>query len=90
MEAWFLTDLGICRWLGVAPAATTDTIRDPKTRVAQAFDRITGRPYRKRRARMEVARQSTGLDGNRNASLREALAAVAQCLTVERRPKRRR
>jgi hypothetical protein len=80
LEAWFLADPGVCGWLGLAPPATTDTIRDPKQRVSQAFHRTTGRPYRKRRARLEVARHSTGIDVGKNGSAQQAFAAIAHCL----------
>jgi hypothetical protein len=80
IEAWFLADPGICAWLGVAPAPETDAIPDPKQRVAQAFARKTGRPYRKRRARLEVVRHARGIDALRSRSARHALDAVRQCL----------
>lgn len=85
LEAWFLADSGICRWLEVSQAARTDTIHDPKQTVARAFDRKTGRPYRKRRARLEVARQSTGVDGSKNSSAEQGLAAVPRHKVAKRR-----
>ena len=81
VEAWFLTDAGICAWLGLTQPSRTDTVRDPKRRVAAAFDRKLGRPYRKRRARVEVARQGNGVDVARNESLRRALDVVDACLS---------
>jgi hypothetical protein len=84
LEAWFLADPGICRWLRLETLARTDNLQDPKRRVAQAFLRKTGRSYRKRRARMEVAKQSTGIDLNRNRSAQEAVGAVQRCLSLPR------
>jgi hypothetical protein len=83
--ARLLADSGICRWLGISQAARTDVIRDPKRRMAVAFDRELGRPYRKRRARPEVARQASGVDRSRDDSLRQALAAVERCVQVRGR-----
>lgn len=80
IEAWFLADPGICDWLRLAPPATTDSIRDPKKRVGAAFYNRTGRPYRQRRARPEVARHSTGIEAKRNASAGQGLLAVKDCL----------
>lgn len=80
LEAWFLADPGICRWLNVPLPATTEGIRNPKHKIGQAFFRRTGRPYRRRRARLEVARQATGVDAARNASARTAFEAVRRCL----------
>jgi hypothetical protein len=80
IEAWFLADPGICGWLGLTPPATSDHIRDPRSRVGQAFYRKTRRPYRRRRARPEVASHSTGIDPKRNGSAGQALAAVKECL----------
>lgn len=80
LEAWLLADPGVCQWLGIATPTTTETMRDPKQRVAQAFSRKTGRPYRKRRARLEVARHSTGIDVAKNSSAQRALAAIRRCL----------
>lgn len=80
LEAWFLADPGICAWLGIAPPTTTDTIRNPKQRVVQAFSRKTGRPYRKRRARLEVTRHATGVDVRKNASAQMAFDAIQRCL----------
>lgn len=80
IEAWFLADPGICAWLGLTHPPSTDTIHDPKRRVAQAFYRRTGRPYRKGRARLEVVRQATGIDVSRNGSARGAFGAVRRCL----------
>ncbi|MBI3076067.1 MAG: hypothetical protein HYY85_03615 [Deltaproteobacteria bacterium] len=80
LEAWFLADRGICQWLGLTPSGSTDRISDPKGRVEQAFYRKTGRPYMKRRARLEVARQSTGVDTGKNGSAQQALGAIQQCL----------
>jgi hypothetical protein len=82
VEAWFLADAGICSWLGLPQSSRTDTIRDPKRRVAAAFDRKLGRPYRKRRARVEVARQGSGVDTKRNESLRHALRTVDACVSA--------
>ena len=82
VEAWFLADPGICTWLGLTQPVRTDSIANPKKRVAVAFDKKTGRPYRKRRARVEVARQCTGVDRARNESLSLALRAVDTCLGV--------
>jgi hypothetical protein len=79
IEAWFLADTGICRWLGVSQSGRTDVIRNPKQRVATAFDKRVGRPYRRRRARLEVARQASGVDRSRNDSLQKALAALDSC-----------
>lgn len=84
IEAWFLADPGICKWLGVPPPATSDGIHDPKQRVSRAFQRATGRPYRKRRARIEVARHSAGIEIARNKSARLALEAVRKCLAGRR------
>lgn len=86
LEAWFLTDAGICAWLGLAQTPRTDGIANPKRRVALAFDKKLGRPYRKRRARVEVARQCTGVDGTRNESLRRALGAMDICPGVSSTP----
>lgn len=80
LEAWFLADPGVCKWLGLTPPPRTDTIRDPKQRISQAFYKKTGRPYRKRRARLEVVRQSTGIDVGRNRSAQQALGAIRKCL----------
>lgn len=86
IEAWFLADAGICAWLGLAQPARTDSIANPKQRVALAFDKKLGRPYRKRRARVEVARQCSGVDRTRNESLGHALGAVDTCLGVTSTP----
>jgi len=83
LEAWFLADPGICRWLGVPLPGNTEGIRNPKRRVEQAFFRRTGRAYRRRRARLEVARQATGVDAARNGSARVAFEAVRRCLGAE-------
>lgn len=80
LEAWFLADHGICAWLGIASPRRTDGIRNPKARIALAFTRKTGRPYGRRRARLEVARQATGIDATRNDSARLAMQAVKRCL----------
>jgi hypothetical protein len=48
--------------------------------VGVAFYKKTGRPYRQRRARPEVARHSTGIDPKRNGSAGLGLLAVKNCL----------
>jgi hypothetical protein len=83
IEAWFLADPGICNWLGLPLPTTSDAIQSPKQRVSQAFQKRTGRPYRKRRARLEVARHSAGIDVRRNASAKLAIAAINKCLGKE-------
>lgn len=80
IEAWFLADPGVCDWLGVKTLPASDHIPNPKRRVAQAFEKKTGRPYRRRRARLEVARHSGGIEHRRNTSARRALAAVRECI----------
>lgn len=84
IEAWFLADPGACSWLGIALRPSTDTLGDPKKIVAAAFYRTTGRPYRKRRARLELARQMTGPDRARNRSLREAADHLMRCGIIDR------
>jgi hypothetical protein len=54
--------------------------RSTKRKVGEAFHNKTGRPYRQRRARPEVARHSTGIDPKRNGSAAYGLLAVKNCL----------
>jgi hypothetical protein len=79
LEAWFLADPGICRWLGLRSPANTESLPDPKGMIDGAFQKRTARPYRKGRARMEVARRASGPDRSRNASLAEAFEHLSQC-----------
>jgi hypothetical protein len=81
LEAWFLADPGCCRWLGIPLPDRSDGIADPKERVAEAFLRTTRRTYQKRRARLEIARQASGPDRQRNRSLEEALGHIDGCLS---------
>lgn len=80
LEAWFLTDASVCTWLGLTQLSRTDTIHNPKQRVERAFYKKTGRPYRRRRARLEVARHSAGVDTSKNVSAQHALGAIRKCL----------
>lgn len=82
LESWFLSDDGIVTWLGLTPRPDVDRLRDPKGTVARAFQKKTKRPYRKRRARVQVAEQATGLTGNRSPSLRSAIAHLERCGVV--------
>lgn len=79
IEAWFLTDPGICRWLGVAQPANTESLRDPKKTVADAFYKKTGRTYLRRRARLEVGRQATKPDVARSKSLADGMNHLVSC-----------
>jgi hypothetical protein len=79
MEALFLADPGCCRWMGIPLPPRSDTMSDPKARVAEAFLNKTRRTYQRRRARMEVARQASGPEGRRNGSLHSAQALLRQC-----------
>lgn len=40
-ESWCLADAGICRWLAVKQPASTDRLRDAKSRVSRAYFKKT-------------------------------------------------
>jgi hypothetical protein len=82
LEAWLLADRGICEWLEVPTRPTTHTLGDPKDVVSRAFLRKTGRPYRQRRARLEVAKRTTGLNRAANISLDTALRHLERCRII--------
>ena len=79
LEAWMLADPGICQWLAIPTRSTTHTLRDPKDLVSRAFLRKTGRPYRRRRARLEVAQHATGVTRTANPSFHEAVGHLEEC-----------
>lgn len=82
LEAWMLADAGICQWLEVTPRRSTHTLPNPKDAVSRAFFRKTGRQYRRRRARMEVAQRATGLNRSANPSMDQAIKHLENCRIV--------
>lgn len=79
LEAWMLADAGICAWLEVPPRTTTHTLANPKEIISRAFFRKTGRPYRRRRARVEVAQRATGPNRAANTSIDHAIRHLEEC-----------
>jgi hypothetical protein len=80
LEAWFLSDPGCCEWLNIPLKSATHSIREPKEMVARAFFKKTRRKYQRRRARVELAKQMSGPDTNRNDSLAKALGLIERCV----------
>jgi hypothetical protein len=85
LEAWFLTDPGICSWLGVPRRPHTGSIADPKRRVAAAYYQKTRRPYQRRLARLRIAQQATGPAHRHNNSLAETFVHLTECRVVGQR-----
>jgi len=75
-EGWFLTDPGICSWLGVPLRPDTASVADPKRLVATAYYQKTRRQYQ----------QATALDYRRNNSLAATIAYLTGCRIVTTRP----
>lgn len=82
MEAWFLTDAVVCAWLGLPQPANTESLGNPKGVLGEAFFKKTGRTYRQRRTRLEVAAKLQRPDPGRNRSLGTGLAHLAECGAV--------
>src|SRR5262249_48341545 len=84
IEAWMLTDGGICKWLEVPSRPRTNVLGNPKDIMSRAFLRKTGRPYRKRRARVEVAQHATGPNRTANPSLDDAIVHLEDCGVLDK------
>ena len=82
IEAWMLSDVGICQWLEIAARPSTHTLTSPKGIVSRAFLRKTGRQYRRRRARVEVAQRATGLNRAANPSMDQAIGHLDGCRVI--------
>lgn len=89
LEAWLLADDGITQWLGLKERAQTDRVGDPKAVVSKAFLRKTGKTYRTRRARVQLAEKATGVNASRSRSWSQAIEYLNRC-TVKSAPRKPR
>jgi len=79
MEAWFLADPGIIAWLGLGERTETDRVSDPKRVVERAFHGKTKRPYGRRRARVQLVANATGVQPTRSRSWSKAVEELRRC-----------
>lgn len=80
-EAWALADPGVAAWLDLKVKGETDRLVNPKRKVADAFLKKTKRPYRRRRARVQLVDHATGIHPSTSPSWDRVVALAARCPT---------